>query len=372
MESFRWNENFETGLKKVDDQHQRLVQIINIFGEKLAKNTISDQHVECLLQDLVNYAQYHFQEEEALMAEHRLDTRHCDQHKEEHKAFLDEVTLMRQRRKPGDCEDGKILLEFLMHWLAYHILGSDQNMARQVAAVAHGLSPAEAYLTEEHNVSDSTEMLLVALNGLFQQMAKRNRELSALNQRLEAIVAERTRELVKANADLEILALTDMLTELPNRRHAMLRLHALWQEAFRLNGHLACMVVDADGFKEVNDTYGHDVGDLVLKILARELRASVRSDDIVCRLGGDEFLIICPNTPLEGALHIAQLTRKNIGALSIIAGNSAWQGSISIGVAANSSDIASVDQLLKTADDAVYIAKNAGRNCVRSRQTPLS
>ena len=128
------------------------------------------------------------------------------------------------------------------------------------------------------------------------------------------------------------------------------------------------MVIDADGFKTINDTFGHDAGDAVLKRLARELQHSVRSDDIVCRMGGDEFLIICPNTPLEGALLIAEQTRDNIARLRVPAGDGVWPGSISVGVAANDNDINSIGSLLKAADDAVYMAKNAGKNCVKTRQ----
>lgn len=368
MESFTWGTNFETGIREVDDQHCKLVELINSLGAGLAENDEADRLVDKLLLELVNYAQYHFRDEEGLMFRYGLDSRHCDQHLSAHKRFIDDVTYMVQQSKKGDADDGKSLLEFLIHWLAYHILGCDKNMARQIAAISSGSSPAEAYLAGEKSVSESTKPLLAALNGLFQQVSKRNTELSFLNQNLESIVEERTRELVKANADLEILALTDALTELPNRRHALLQLHHLWNESRQLNGHLACMVIDADGFKTINDTFGHDAGDIVLMRLARELQHSVRSDDIVCRMGGDEFLIICPNTPLEGALHIAELTRDKIAGLRIPAGQGFWPGSISVGVAVNGNGISSIDDLLKAADDAVYIAKNDGRNCVRTRQ----
>ncbi len=370
MESFTWGTNFETGIQEVDDQHRKLVELINTLGTQLAENDMANGHVENLLQELVNYAQYHFEEEKGLMVRYGLDKRHCYQHLSEHKGFIADVSCMVQKPMEEDSGEGKSLLEFLIHWLAYHILGRDKNMARQIAAIDNGASPAEAYLAEEKKVSESTEPLLAALNGLFQQVSRRNKELSLLNQNLEAIVEERTRELVKANADLEVLALTDVLTELPNRRHALLQLHHLWKETRQSRGHLACMIIDADGFKTINDTYGHDAGDIVLKRLARELQHSVRSDDIVCRMGGDEFLIICPNTPLEGALYIAEQTKENIAGLRIPAAEGVWPGSISVGVVANGNDMSSIDDLLKAADDAVYMAKNDGRNCVRTRQKP--
>lgn len=372
MESFCWNSNFETGLQDVDDQHRRLVDIINTFGSHLAENDIAEEHVESLLKELIDYAQFHFEDEEELMADSGLDSRHCEFHIVEHNTFLDDVLLFRNHRREGDAEDARSILEYLIHWLAYHILVMDKNMARQMSLIAGGMTAADAWLAEEREADASTEPLLTALKGLFQQVSQRNRELAALNQNLERIVEERTRELVKANANLEMLAMTDVLTELPNRRHALRQLQELWKEAQQQNGHLACMLVDADGFKAINDTYGHDAGDAVLWRLARELCHSVRSDDIVCRLGGDEFVIICPFTPLEGALHIAELTRANIAALQVQAGEGVWHGSISVGVAAKTADIASVDELVKAADEGVYMAKRAGRNCVRSSQAKVA
>ena len=368
MESFCWNCNFETGIQDVDDQHHRLVDIINIFGSHLAENDIAEEHVESLLNELVDYAQFHFDDEEELMAESGLDSRHCEFHIAEHNTFLDDILFFRNHRREGDLTEAHSILEYLIHWLAYHILVMDKNMARQIHMIADGMPAAEAWQVEERDVDASTEPLLTALKGLFLQVSQRNRELAALNQNLEKIVEERTQELVKANSDLEILAMTDVLTELPNRRHALRQLHELWKEAEELNGHLACMLVDADGFKAMNDTYGHDAGDAVLWRLGQELCHSVRSDDIVCRLGGDEFVIICPFTPLEGALHIAELIRANIAALRVPAGEGFWQGSISVGVAAKTADITSVDDLIKAADLGVYLAKKAGRNCVRSSQ----
>ena len=107
----------------------------------------------------------------------------------------------------------------------------------------------------------------------------------------------------------------------------------------------------------------------MLKRLATELRDNVRSDDIVCRLGGDEFLIICPNTPLMGLSQMAESLRSFIATLRVEVGEDGfWPGSISVGVAVRTMEMRSVDQLLKAADDGVYMAKNSGRNCVRTRQ----
>lgn len=124
-------------------------------------------------------------------------------------------------------------------------------------------------------------------------------------------------------------------------------------------------MVDADHFKEVNDTFGHDAGDDVLRELSKALAHTVRSDDIVCRLGGDEFLIICANTDQEGGMHIAELARATVSVLRVPTGDAAWPGSISAGVAARSAEMGNHEALIKRADEGVYAAKRDGRNCVR-------
>jgi len=365
MESFKWGPQFLTGFDNVDDQHKKLVELINRFSTLLASNEVQYENVTLVFDELAAYAKYHFEDEEKLMMEMKVDPRCIDKQISEHKSFLADVAAMYNQITPDKLGKAKSLHEFLFYWLAYHILESDQDMARQIKAIDAGLSPEKAYLAEKRSASASTESLLSALNGLFLLVSERNKELDELNQSLEQKVVERTRKLKEANKQLEIIALTDVLTELPNRRYAMHHLNKLWDEAIRDNTSLACMMIDADGFKTVNDTYGHDAGDIVLQKLARELTHSVRNDDFVCRLGGDEFLIICPNTSLKGILSIAEQTRKNVADLRVPTGNDFWQGSISIGVAVSAKETNNVDELLKEADDGVYIAKKEGRNCVR-------
>lgn len=367
MESFHWDDHFITGLVSVDKQHRHLVDVINQFGELLVQpEGAAFADIERVFGELAAYAQYHFTEEESLMDAAGIDPRHLVNHRHEHADFLHEVTLMHADVSPENPDRAKPLLKFLIYWLAYHILGSDQSMAKQIAAIRSGHTAAEAFLAEEHMKEGAVEPLLFSLNGLFGQVSERNRELSQLNQTLEARVAERTRELAIANQQLEAIALTDVLTGLPNRRHAMQRLTQVWDEAIRHSAPLACLMIDADGFKQINDSYGHEAGDEVLRQLSRNLKYSVRTDDVVCRLGGDEFLVICPHTPLEGALQLAEKLRQVIAALRVPAGNGEWRGSISIGVAIREAGMTKIEALIKAADDGVYVAKNNGRNCVAS------
>jgi diguanylate cyclase (GGDEF)-like protein len=199
----------------------------------------------------------------------------------------------------------------------------------------------------------------------------RNRELVELAQSLEARVVERTQALSGANAELqhlvrrvEHMALTDFLTGLPNRRHAMERMAAARAAAVRHGQPLACMLIDADGFKQVNDAHGHEAGDGVLKALAARIRESVRAEDDACRLGGDEFLVVCPQTPLDGAVRVAERVREAVAGLNVPAGAGAWRGSVSVGVAALTPAMLDFEALMRAADEAVYLAKRRGRNCV--------
>ncbi len=364
--AFHWNKSFITDLPEVDQQHKHLVTLINQLGNSLAEDGISHNYVKATFQELAEYAVYHFRSEEKLMSETGIDQRHFAFHIKEHVDFLQEVTSMHAAISSDSPDTADHLLEFLTRWLAYHILGTDQNMARQVRAIESGSAPANAYLDEEQKRDDATEPLLAALNSLFRQVTARNRELVQLNQTLEAKVAERTKALSEANIHLEELSLTDVLTGLPNRRHGIHHLTTLWNESLHSGAPLACMMVDADHFKEVNDSYGHDAGDKVLRKLAETLQNSVQNSDIVCRLGGDEFFIICPGRDRKEGLHIAEALRKKVSELRVPTGDGIWHGSISIGLSVRSSGMKDYEALIKSADNGVYEAKRAGKNCVKT------
>lgn len=394
--SFTWDDHFVTGLANIDAQHRKLVDLVNDFGSVLGQpESVVLSEMEALFNELADYALYHFKEEEQVMARAGVDERHRAAQQRAHAHFLADVVRLRGELDRNNVAAGESLLRFLVNWLAYHILGIDQAMARQVAAIESGMSPAEAYAKHERLTEGNMEPILKALDGLFRQVSERNRELVELNQSLESMVAERTLalsqanrelegvvarlkqekeastrlsdELASANQQLEHMAMTDVLTGLPNRRQALHRLQAEWDKAVREDLPLACMMIDADGFKPINDQFGHDAGDQVLRELSWNLRDSVRTDDVVCRLGGDEFFILCPRTPLTGARRVAELVLQAVNGLRVsVPPDGEWRGSVSIGVAARTPDMAHADDLLKLADEAVYRAKRGGRNRVES------
>ncbi|MDD5037352.1 MAG: bacteriohemerythrin [Methylococcaceae bacterium] len=394
MESFRWSNSFATGLPQVDEQHHRLVDLINRFGSLLDESgDVGYVDLQAVLNELIAYAHYHFAEEERTMTLVGIDARHLEYHRHEHTRFLQEVNQMQEGVMVESSGAAERLLNFLTHWLAYHILRMDHNMSRQLIAIRSGKLANQAYLDARKQKPDAaTEPLLNALHGLFRQVWERNRKLQELNRTLESKVAERTRSLTEANQELKILvqkleaeeeasrrlsdelaaanrhfenlAMTDLLTGLANRRHGMSHLEQAWDESLRKGEPLSCLLIDADGFKQINDTYGHDAGDVVLRRLADLLKHSVRTDDLPCRLGGDEFMVICPGTALSGALQLAEHIRATVAELVVAIDGCLWRGSISVGVAERAAGMTHPQTLLKAADEAVYAAKRGGRNRV--------
>ncbi len=174
-------------------------------------------------------------------------------------------------------------------------------------------------------------------------------------------------ELAVANRRLANAALTDLLTGLPNRRSAMDQLQQAWSAASRSEQPLSVMVIDVDHFKHINDTYGHAAGDIVLREAAEVLRQSARRGDSVCRIGGEEFLVICPNTDLKAAVLSAERLRTTIAARNIAIGDATRNITISIGVAMRHENTADIDALVNLADQALYAAKQGGRNRISAR-----
>ncbi len=366
MPTFKWSAKFETGLTSVDEQHRRLVDLINSLDELLNRDEVSDAEVESLFGELTDYADYHFAEEEALMGEIGLDARHFEGHIEKHRAFSDELLLLRENAGGDAVSHATEILDYLIHWLTYHILGQDQNMARQIHAMRGGQDAAAAFADGEQPEDRALEPLLDALNRLLARLSLQNRELKELNESLERRVAERTRALAEANEKLRSLSLTDALTGLPNRRHAMQQIELLWNNCPSAAGPLSLLMIDADHFKQVNDAHGHEAGDRLLVALARTFRDCVRTDDIVARLGGDEFLVICPDTDATGATRVAEQLHQRVADLRIPIGDDEfWSGSISVGLAVRAAAMEATAELIKAADCGLYDAKEAGRDCIR-------
>lgn len=158
---------------------------------------------------------------------------------------------------------------------------------------------------------------------------------------------------------------TDPLTGLLNRRALEARLRADWRLAKRRDTHLALAAIDLDHFKQINDTRGHPVGDIVLQQLAGIMKATARDTDAAARFGGDEFVILLPDTGWQGALTFAERLRRRVDDFTFGPPGTPMTITISVGVAlARGSDPISPEELLKEADRSLYKAKQQGRNRV--------
>jgi diguanylate cyclase (GGDEF)-like protein len=210
---------------------------------------------------------------------------------------------------------------------------------------------------------------LAALGVAFAVYRLRTRALVRERRRLETLVAERTRELVSEKRELAeardalvVRATRDALTGLWNRATILDRLTEEFARAQRGDLPLALVVADLDHFKSVNDMFGHQAGDQVLREVARRLSGRVRPDDLIGRIGGEELLIILPGLGREAAASRLTLLHRAISEVPVAYESLAIPVTLSCGVALYAADVASPQALVRQADRALYRAKASGRN----------
>jgi two-component system, cell cycle response regulator len=182
-------------------------------------------------------------------------------------------------------------------------------------------------------------------------------------------IAALQNDLIQANRRLEQLSITDGLTGLYNHRHFQDELARHFSEMARYERPVSLALIDLDFFKKVNDTYGHAVGDEVLKTVARLFSTSVRSTDLVARYGGEEFAVIMPETELNDALVVAEQIRALVEETPIETDQGELRATVSIGVSsAPHPDITTPKELIEDADSSLYGAKEGGRNQVKAER----
>ncbi|BFM18327.1 GGDEF domain-containing protein [Maricurvus nonylphenolicus] len=178
---------------------------------------------------------------------------------------------------------------------------------------------------------------------------------------LRAQVQLHTKDLQNANLKLQNEARTDSLTGLPNRRHYMEVFSRDVEQARRIKGVLSVIIADIDHFKQVNDSYGHAAGDEALRRVAQVLRNNTRKGDFFARLGGEEFVISCPNTDKPEAMQLAERLRLDLENTEVIFNDQTFSITISLGIT-SLQDNDDEERLLHRADLALYEAKLEGRN----------
>ncbi|MDQ6621614.1 MAG: EAL domain-containing protein, partial [Pseudomonadota bacterium] len=234
------------------------------------------------------------------------------------------------------------------------------------AARAVGSGKLDVYVPARS--ADELGLLTHAFNQMTQRLAESQNEVANYQRTLEDKVTQRTKELEIATAHAYKLAQHDILTGLPNRSLLNQRLKQILSQSQRDGTHVACLFIDFDHFKRINDTLGHDCGDQLLQSVAQRLTSAVREADTVARLGGDEFVLILPgldpaHATFETMTVLARVREAFLAPFRL--SDQMPTLTCSIGVSMCPLDATDPGTLIKQADTAMYAAKDAGRNAYR-------
>jgi len=397
FEIFPWNDDFETGIATVDEQHQTLVRLLNTVARNLALQSESLSFGE-VMRELSEYTVYHFAAEERLMDQFFAGDTLEAGHRKAHQDFVEKIERLHDEyaTKPLD-EAVEEIIAILTRWLAFHILDSDRRMAKVIFAIQSGLSVEAAKVQVDREMSGAVKVLVDAVLGMYERLSSRTFQLmkeiverrsAEMQLRRAAIVFENTLEaifvtdsqrriidvnpsfceisghtssellgrtlvevmvslgqedlcsdiwhavhvqgfwrgevssrtltgesipgwmtlsavtdetgrlthyvgvlsnltqLLKRQHQLERIANHDFLTGLPNRLFLYVRLGQAMAQARRSNDFLAVCYLDLDGFKAINDKFGHATGDNLLQEIANRIQTVVRGNDTVARMGG--------------------------------------------------------------------------------------
>lgn len=190
----------------------------------------------------------------------------------------------------------------------------------------------------------------------------RELNIMKLNKTLENKVHQRTKELRIANKKLLEISTIDFLTNIPNRRYFFEIGSKYFQVAKREENNLSIICIDIDYFKKINDTYGHNIGDEILKLIANTMNKYVRKSDIIARTGGEEFSILLNNTNKENAFIFAEKLRLAVEQNTFLHNETNIKVTISLGISEISKDDENIDSIIVRADKALYVAKEGNRN----------
>lgn len=273
-----------------------------------------------------------------------------------------------------ELEDGQQAHECIMNQdLKINLLITDVVMPNMngidlIRHIRHKYNASELpvlALSGSNKHSLVAQLLKTGANDYVDKPIKNEEFLTRINILLDhSRLYKHNKELIE---NLRTVATTDFLTKLYNRNYFYSTIKVIQAQAKRHNHPYGVIMVDIDFFKKVNDSYGHDVGDIALKSVAATIKRCSRESDIACRWGGEEFLILVPDTNIEELVNFSQRIRKIIKSTPVINGDSdlAFNLTASFGVALSKKEnCENVEEIIAEADQKLYKAKESGRNCV--------
>ncbi len=238
------------------------------------------------------------------------------------------------------------------------------RLCSQLRSLPEGRNVPILVLVSDGDRRKLTQALEMGVNDYLTRPVDKNELTARVRTQLRK---KRYQDRLRHNVQLSLeMAITDQLTGLHNRRYMARHLDSLISNAQKSNKPLAFLIMDIDHFKSVNDTHGHDIGDEVLREFANRISANIRGIDLACRYGGEEFVLVMPDTDVDFAYTIAERLRKSVETtpIEISRAPGALSVTISIGIAASAGGDDNAEKLLHRADQALYRAKREGRNRV--------
>ena len=255
-----------------------------------------------------------------------------------------------------------ILIIFLVAAWMFYTLGLPLNrMTKHIRQISDGNLDIDEI--RMGNRKDELGQLANAFNSMHDTIKRQIKELNAHREILEQEVKERTKDLEEVNKKLELISKTDELTGLPNRREMNENIANEMGRSARTHKPFCFIFIDIDHFKNINDTYGHACGDIILKSVAQTIRGLLRKYDVFARYGGEEFLTLLPETDLEGAAVVAERFRRQVERMTVRYADFTIKITITLGVA-KFDDRLGADRSIQMADKALYQGKEGGRNRV--------
>ncbi len=474
IDIFPWNEHFNTGIKIVDEQHHKLVDIINRLAKHVALDAKSVE-LNTIFDELIEYTVYHFKTEEEIWHKYLPNDTLDTEHKAIHQQFVTKVLEFKAEQEDGDSSKlTKDVLLYLAKWLASHILESDRYLAYVALAVEDGLELNQAKAMADERMKELTQVLTEIILSIYTALSSNTMDLiremrahdsaaEALKKQKEeletifnsskdgiaildfdanfldanvaylemtgfsleellskscfelslpedrgraketinrvikngfitnfekkcivksgekiiinmafAVMPDKKRIIISTKdvseykeqeRKLQYVAHYDVVTGLPNRVLLSDRLQQVMTHIGRSHSEIAVVYLDLDGFKTINDLYGHDVGDILLSTLATRMKKTLREGDTIARIGGDEFVVVL----LDIVHHedcIPMLSRLlSATSDSVTINGKSMNVSASLGVCFyKSGDNIDADQLIRQADQAMYQAKLLGKN----------